>query len=75
MIPEKSFLIVGHICLNVTHVRNFNGKAKLRKDKNLTCTEYLITLKDTVSSSLIMMAIAVAYTGDRQRQGREIFPT
>lgn len=32
-------------------------------------------LNDTVSSSLIMMAIAGAYTFDSQRQGIEIFPT
>lgn len=29
MIPEKSFPIIGHICLNVVHIGNFNGKVKL----------------------------------------------
>lgn len=41
----------------------------------MTYIQYLMILNDTVSSSLIMMAIAGAYTFDSQRQGIEIFPT
>lgn len=33
MIPEKSFLIIGHVCLNIAHIGNFNGKVKLRNER------------------------------------------
>lgn len=40
MIPEKSFLIIGHICLNIAQVGNFNGKVKLRNKKTLKSDLY-----------------------------------
>lgn len=40
MIPEKSFLTIGHICLNIAHVGNFNGKVKLRNKKMIKSDLY-----------------------------------